>query len=86
MLATFSLDSGRAATEEVTEGVLHSALRRTLDAIDKMVQLVGEDRPPTRTPGISCRWCPLAHDCAEGTAWLAAVSSGDDTHLVADGE
>lgn len=79
MLATLSLDSGRAATEEVTEGVLRSALRRVLDAIDRMVQLVAEGRPPTRSPGTSCRWCPLADGCAEGTAWLAGErGEGDD--------
>ena len=35
LLATYSLDSGMADTEMVTEGVLRSALRRMLDAIQR---------------------------------------------------
>ena len=70
-LASFSLDSGVAVTEEVTLGLLRSSLRRTLDAVERMIELRSESRPPDRSPGVTCRWCQLAADCAPGTAYLA---------------
>ncbi|MDQ3469650.1 MAG: PD-(D/E)XK nuclease family protein [Actinomycetota bacterium] len=74
-LASFSLDSGIAVTEDVTLGLLRSSLRRTLDAIQRMIELRVEARPPDRAPGVTCRWCRLAPDCPPGTAYLLA---GDD--------
>jgi hypothetical protein len=72
LLATYSLDSGTPDREEVTEAVLRSALRRTLDAVARMVEVRFEARPPERTPGPPCRWCALRDDCEPGTAWLSA--------------
>jgi len=69
-LASFSLDAGRAEVEDVSEALLRSALRRTLDAVARMVELETGERAPDRTPGTTCRWCSLADGCAEGTAWL----------------
>ncbi|WP_117000630.1 PD-(D/E)XK nuclease family protein [Desertimonas flava] len=77
LLATYSLDSGTAETEVVTEALLRSTLRRTLDAIDRMVEVRFEDREPSRSPGVACRWCPLRAECAEGRAHLAAVDDPD---------
>jgi PD-(D/E)XK nuclease superfamily len=76
-LATFSLDSGGAVVEEVTMGHLRSALRRTLDAIERMVELRVEGREPRRTPGVSCRWCPLLDDCEPGQISLSGSADGD---------
>ena len=76
-LATFSLDSGTAVVEEVTAGHLRSALRRTLDAIERMVELRVEGREPRRTPGVSCRWCPLLDDCEPGQASRSGSTDGD---------
>ena len=76
-LASFSLDSGTAKTEEVTTGLLRSSLRRTLDAIERMIELRAESRPARRSPGVTCRWCQLAPDCPEGKAHLAEAH-GDD--------
>lgn len=73
-LASFSLDSGFADVEEVTEGVLRSSLRRTLDAIEKMVELRTEQRQPARSPNVACRWCTIAADCVPGQAFLAEHS------------
>lgn len=75
LLATYSLDSGTAETEVVTEAILRTTLRRTLDAVERMVEVRFEERPPTRSPGPACRWCPLRDECAEGLAHLAG---GDD--------
>lgn len=74
-LATFYLDAGEAQTEDVSERLLRTAVRRTLDGINAMVELGSEGRPPVKRPGSSCRWCPLAEDCAEGQAHLATFDT-----------
>jgi hypothetical protein len=65
-LASFSLDAGTAVVEDVTPALLRSTLRRTLDAIERMVELRAEGRPATTTAGPLCRWCRLLPDCAAG--------------------
>jgi hypothetical protein len=76
-LATFSLDSGAAVVENVAPAHLRSALRRTLDAIERMIELRAEGRDPQRTPGVSCRWCPLLDGCEPGRASMAGSPYGD---------
>ncbi len=79
-LATFSLDSGQAEVEEVSPGLLRSSLRRTLDAIERMVELRAEGREPRRTPNVACRWCTVISGCAPGQASLSPPipDGGDD--------
>jgi hypothetical protein len=72
-LATFSLDSGTWIGEDVDDGVLLSAARRTIDAAAKLVELE-EGRGPKLRAGPSCRWCPAAATCAE--------AARDDDHTV----
>lgn len=69
-LATFYLDAGEAQAEDVSERLLRSAVRRTLDGINAMVELQSEGRPPIRRAGVTCRWCPLADSCDDGQAFL----------------
>lgn len=69
-LATFYLDSGVPHVEQVTEGVLRAALQRTLDGINRMIQLEVEGHTPTVSPGPPCRWCPIAESCEPGQAYL----------------
>jgi len=76
-LATFYLDSAQPVVEDVTEGVLRTALRRTLDGIHRLIQLQVEDDPPVKKPGMSCRWCPYREECTEGRAYLR----GDDDEV-----
>ncbi len=71
-LATFYLDAAEAQAEDVSERLLRTAVRRTLDGINRIVELHGEGRPPVRRPGVTCRWCPLATTCDEGQAYLTA--------------
>ena len=73
-LATFYLDAAQPMVEDVSEGLLRSALRRTLDGIHALIELTIEGRQPQKRVGVSCRWCPLAGECAEGKAYLR----GDD--------
>jgi CRISPR/Cas system-associated exonuclease Cas4 (RecB family) len=74
-VATFYLDAGEAQTEDVSERLLRTALRRTLDGINAMIEIETEGRPPVKRPGFGCRWCPLADGCEEGIAHLASGDS-----------
>lgn len=74
-VATFYLDAAEVHPEDVSERLLRTAIRRTLDGINAMVELESEGRPPVRRAGVTCRWCPLADECAEGQAFL---HDGDD--------
>jgi CRISPR/Cas system-associated exonuclease Cas4 (RecB family) len=76
-VATFYLDASEAQTEDVSERLLRSAVRRTLDGINVLVELESEGRPPVRRPGVTCRWCSLATDCDDGARYLAR-QHGDD--------
>jgi len=80
-LATYYLDYAEAEAEDVTEGALHAALARTLDGVERHIELTVEGRPPQKKVGPSCRWCPLAADCAEGQVYLR----GDDPEIEPDG-
>ena len=75
LIAGFYLDVGRAVPEEVTVETLGSAMRRTLDGIGRAVELL-EGRVAVRRPQSSCRWCPLADDCDDGTTWLEEQPAG----------
>ena len=77
-VATFYLDAAEAQVEDVSERLLRTSVRRTLDAINAIVELQSEGRPPARRPGVTCRWCPLADTCDEGRAYLAGQASLDD--------
>ncbi|MBM3637876.1 MAG: PD-(D/E)XK nuclease family protein [Actinobacteria bacterium] len=77
-LASFSLDAARLDVEEVSEGLLRAAVRRTIDGVTLMADLVTERREPTRRAGSQCRWCPLNDSCDEGVRFLARASGDDD--------
>lgn len=74
-IASFYLDAGEPVVEDVTERILLSASRRMLDAVNAEIELRFEGRTPVKRPGVSCRWCPLQSECAEGQAYL---TGGDD--------
>jgi len=67
-LATFYLDSAHAMVEDVTEGLLRSALRRTLDGVHAIIELQVEGREPVLRPGTHCRWCTLRYECPASEA------------------
>ncbi|MBI4884022.1 MAG: PD-(D/E)XK nuclease family protein [Actinobacteria bacterium] len=77
-LATFYLDSAQPIVEDVTEGVLRSALRRTLDGVNAIIELSIEGRFPVKRPGVHCRWCPLRADCPEAALGRADESDEGD--------
>lgn len=69
-VASYYLDQARAHAEDVSEGSLRAALRRTIDGVMRIYAVTVGGQEPTRTPGGPCRWCRLAPDCAEGRAHL----------------
>jgi len=66
-LATFSLDSGTWAAEDVDEAVLDAAVRRIVAGATKLAAL-GGGAAPTLRAGPACRWCPAAGGCAAARA------------------
>ena len=56
-VASFSLEAGEAAAENVTEATLRSALRRALDAISRIIELTIEGCSPKPPPSADCFRC-----------------------------
>jgi len=77
-LATLSLLTARIDVEDVTEGVLQAATRKTADAVRKMYELERARREPKLVPSSTCRWCPLADSCAAGQEYLERGDEKDD--------
>lgn len=77
-LASFYLDAGEPVVEDVNERVLLTATRRMLDGVNAEIELRFEGRHPVKRPGVSCRWCPLQADCAEGRAYLSGRDDAED--------
>lgn len=77
-LGSYSLDSARLEDEEVTEGVLQAAVRRTADGAIAIAELELGDRTPTVRPGVQCRWCPVAESCPEGQRELRSLAGDDE--------
>jgi hypothetical protein len=73
LVASYHLDSGRAHTELVSEGLLHAAAARTIDGAVVLHQLEVGTRAPEVRPGGGCRWCPALASCGPGRAHV-----GDD--------
>lgn len=69
-VATYYVDEARPEAEDVTEAHLRAALRRAIDGIHKLVEVLHAGREPDRRPGPPCRWCPARTTCAEGQAYL----------------
>jgi hypothetical protein len=76
-LATYYLDYSEGESEDVTEGILHASLTRTLEGIERHIEITVQGRPPVKRVGVACRWCPLQAECAEGTAFLAQSADDD---------
>ena len=77
-LGSYSLDAARLEDEDVTEGVLQAAVRRTADGAIAIAELELGDREPTVRPGVQCRWCPVSDSCPEGQRELRALSGDDE--------
>jgi hypothetical protein len=76
-VASYYLDEGRLAPEDVTEAMLQSAAGRVIDGVTKLVELRTGARPPERRPGWGCRRCPLLPACDPGRAFVAECDDRD---------
>jgi hypothetical protein len=72
-LVTYYLDEAEADVEDITEGVLESALARLLGGIERHIELTIDRRPALKFPGSSCRWCVAKARCDEGKAHIARL-------------
>ena len=80
-LATYSLDAARLDTEDVSEGALQAAVRRTSHGVRAMAELVTKKREPLKRTGMQCKWCPLLDTCEEGAQFVRQLSGIDDDNL-----
>jgi hypothetical protein len=74
-VASFSLEAGEAVVEQVTEGMLRTSLRRTLDAVERIVELMVERREPRPVPSAGCFRC---RDLAPAEDDVDDVDDADD--------
>jgi len=75
-IASYYLDYSEADAEDVTEGMLISSLTRTVQGIERHIELHHEHVAPVKKVGAPCRWCPLRTECREGREYLN--TDGDD--------
>jgi len=75
-VASYYLDSATFHHEEVTPATLEIAAGRTVDGVRKIARLLDLTGPAAISPGRTCRWCRLRHDCA-GPAQLAEEDAGN---------
>ena len=68
-VATYYLDSATWQHEDVDEGLLQVALRRTIDGVVKLAELRLHEREAAIAPGPACGYCRLRDDC-EGPGTL----------------
>jgi hypothetical protein len=77
-LGSYSLDSARLESEDVTEGLLQSAVRRTAQGTLLIADLVLKTREPDVRPGAQCRWCPIVDTCEIGARYLRQLNGEED--------
>ena len=87
-LASFALDSGVAVVEDVTPVLLQSTLRRTLDAVVRMVELRVDGRAPQVTPGPTCGGVSCWRAASrESPAWrVFTIPTGTDAQPANDAQ
>ena len=73
-IATYYLDQGSLAPEDVTEEVLWAAAARLIDGTAKIVEVRGAEREPNLVAGPACRWCPVLGDCDVGKRHLEVAA------------
>lgn len=75
LLVNYYLEEGRPQSEKVTEDLLWTAAKRTVDAVAKICELTAsEPRSPTLGPSGACRFCPVLDSCEAGQAHLEDVA------------
>ena len=54
----------------MTEDLLMATVARVVDAVEKFVSLIYEEKEPKNVAGPQCRWCSLSESCATGQSYL----------------
>lgn len=76
-VATYYLETARTDPEDVTEGTLRAATRRTVDGVRRIIAVTRLGEVAHRRPGPHCRWCPALASCREGSEALARADDPD---------
>lgn len=74
-VASYYLESAWMAPEDVTVGLLDSAVARTVAGARALAALQDGTTEPVRRPGAACRWCPVRSGCEPGEAWIANLDA-----------
>ena len=77
-LGSYSLDSARLDEEDVTEGLLQAAVRRTAAGTLLIAELALKERQPELRAGAQCRWCPINEECDTGAKFLRQINGEED--------
>src|SRR5690606_29405724 len=77
LVASFYLDMGEAATEAVTEAILHATVARTVDGARRLAALRAGTVEPVYRPSYGCRWCSHLAACEIGQRWLRDETDDD---------
>lgn len=72
-VASYYLEAGRMAPEDVGEAMLDAAVARTVAGVRAAVAIREGTAEPLRRPGPACRWCPVRRGCEDGEVWMARV-------------
>lgn len=75
---TFYLAEATWMGEDIDADVLHAAVRRTSDAIDKMAATLCGGRVAVLTPSPACRWCGVREACPGSREWDERGDGADD--------
>ncbi len=70
LVATYYLDQAQIHCEEVSHELLLAAAQRVIDGAERYIELIHHKRPATLTTGPTCNWCPILHNCEEGSRYL----------------
>lgn len=78
-VASFYMDSARVDQVDIDEDILRSALRRTIDGVNKIASLTGDWMDASHQAGPWCKFCPVSDECTEGQELLIGVTGGSWT-------
>jgi len=76
-VASYYLDESSFHEFDVTEDLLLSATRRTVDGVVRLADLWLASREPTLTPGRQCWYCPALPSCETGRRWTAEQKAAE---------
>jgi hypothetical protein len=70
-VASYYLDSASFVAEDVTADTLDIAARRTVEGIEKMIEVRSQQRAATINPCPRCRYCRARATCEGARSWEA---------------